>query len=158
MSFAGSLRSKIIEFQKKILELKQSLQMQENRFREEHKRMLLDQIEWFEALDLISEDLKAVSNSQSDGMHSSAVRPVEWQHGTTKAVDRLKLKMQRQFSSLGIEMIMPHTVADEINGIKIIEAHTSPAHPEGTVLEVLRPGYKWHGQILRKAEVITARN
>ena len=41
--------------------------------------------------------------------------------------------------------------------MKAVEAKETTAVPEGTVLEVFRPGYEWAGQLYRAAEVRVAR-
>lgn len=141
MNELPALKTKVIEFQKSIVELKDELRQLQNAADKEAKRAFLEQLEWFDLLSLAIEDLKASE-------HTVFI----------KSFERLQKKMQRYFESHAILPVTPKHSEQDADCIKVLDTRPHPELPEGTVLEIIRPGYRWKGQVLRKAELVTVRN
>ena len=138
------LKTKIIVFQKKILEQQAELQQLKEKSDKEMRQILLEQIEWLDALSILSEDLKA----QPEPDHSAILKSTEY----------LKRKMQRFFKANAIEKINPSESSLLSGDFKVIETRPELGQSDGTVLEIIREGYKWKDEVLRKAEVVTVKN
>ncbi len=73
--------------------------------------------------------------------------------------DGLRLTIERlsaQLRKLHIERIgSPHDTFDP-HTMQVLEVMPSPDHPPGTVLRVLRPGYKQNAWVIRPAQVVTS--
>lgn len=77
----------------------------------------------------------------------------------TGLADGLRLTSERllaQLRKLHIERIgSPHEMFDP-HTMQVLEVTPSPEHPPGTVLSVLRPGYRQNAWIIRPAQVVTS--
>lgn len=153
MTELAYVKSKIIDFQKKILELKHDLRQLQDIAAKDTKRDFLEQLEWFDLLSLSIEDLTQHLESADLGNKNISETLV-----LIKPLERLKNKMQRYFESHSIVAVTPKSSNEDNDCIKVIETRSNSVLPEGTVLEIIRRGYRWKGQALRKAELITVRN
>ncbi len=73
--------------------------------------------------------------------------------GYTMSVERLARTLQQQ----GLERIATVGEPFDPERMEVVEAVTDSDRPAGEVIEEVRPGYLWHGRVLRYAQVRVAR-
>jgi molecular chaperone GrpE (heat shock protein) len=145
----NDLKSKVISFQRQILELKNEVSKINSAQNAKLKLVYTEVIDWADLLSMLIEDLK--TNTTGDGA------PATMQ--AIKSAERLNNRIERFFKSNSICKISETGDLNLQNeGVKIIEARPNPNFKDGTIIEVIRNGYTWNNQVLRKQEVITVRN
>jgi molecular chaperone GrpE len=80
-----------------------------------------------------------------------ALRALE--HGYRLSLERLDEELDR----LEVRPIAGAGVPFDARTMRAIEVEETGVVPEGTVLEVYRPGYEWRGEVVRPAEVKVSR-
>lgn len=149
MTELPAVKSKVIEFQKRIVELKHEVRQLRDDADKETKRALIEKLEWFDLLSIAIEDLKV--HMESDQKISENIVFI-------KPLERLKNKMHRYFESHSIVPVTPNHSDEDNDCIKVVDTRPHSKLPEGTVLEIIRRGYRWKRQVLRKAELVTVKN
>lgn len=149
VSFFKALKTRIIGFQGEIVKIKQDLHQAEEHSQKEQKKLILEQLEWFDALNMIIEDVRSDEASGNTGL-------------IIKSLERLKNKMQRHFTSISISLINPvnalNDISSDVSSIKVVSTLSDLNIADGTIVETLRKGYKWKNQVIRKTEVVTIKN
>lgn len=145
MSSEGSvIKAKIIELQKEILNLKGKLQDQQINSENALQTIFVEQIEWFDHLQLMLDDLKLCAPDNETA--------------TNKSLEKLRNKMERSFLKNSISKILPTDLNSYQDGLKVVETRAHPSMEYGSVLEIIRQGYQWKGKVLRKTEIVTVKN
>jgi molecular chaperone GrpE (heat shock protein) len=145
------LKNRIASFQKEIIELKRDLSSLNESNKSNIKNHFIEMIEWMDFLDILIIDINENLSSDNSNSYTQLL----------KTTQRLRSRMDRYFNSNSISKVQISQISNDESkntGVKIIETQTHPSFENGTVLEVIREGYLWNNQILRKAEVITVKN
>ena len=66
-------------------------------------------------------------------------------------------RVERVLPTFDLEAVSSTGEAFDPERMEVVEVVADPAHAPGTVVEVVRPGYTWHGQPFRFAQVKVAR-
>ncbi len=74
--------------------------------------------------------------------------------GNFRTVRRL---LERLLQDEGVVAMDPDVPAFDPAWHRAVEVVMDEQRPDGTIVEQVKPGYLWHGVVLRKAEVIVAR-
>ena len=94
------VRSKIIDMQKEVLDLKSQLKEHHVNTQKFVQSIFIEQIEWFDSLQLIAEDFK--KNTQEDNK------------SIIKSIERLQKKMDRSFLQNKVFKILPTALSLDI--------------------------------------------
>jgi len=137
------IRAKLIEFQKTAISLTAELQDCERKARENENDLFLGLVGVLDAFENL------FNNLDPDALDKSARRAF-------KSVGAIQRKLTRILEARGVERIEPADVHAEVGLCKIVETRTTQEAEEGTILAVVRNGYRRDGQVLRPVEVITA--
>ncbi len=150
-STAEELVNKVVKFQRNILVLKEQIIAIEEKSGIDKSKTLLTQIEWYECVSQICADISGLDSNQA----SAIVMDIQ---GLGKSLIRLQAKMQRYFNSIAVVKLNEQDLYSDSTLMKIIETRQDPLLSDGAIVEVIRPGYRFNQQLLRKAEVITVKN
>lgn len=89
--------------------------------------------------------------------HAIAKVPRELaQSDWTKGVMTIHRELERVLSRLGLQKVSTDGSFDPEVHDAVGKAPTLPGQTSGTILEVVEPGYSWHGRLLRPARVKVA--
>jgi len=141
------LKNKLIEFQKKILSLKQEAQGKEKACAETEMQNNLDLIALIDSFENI---FNHIDNKQDD-LNKSSRKAIR----SCRAVYR---KTQRILEDKDIIVIQFADNRAQPGLCKIIETQSDPEKEGGTIIEIIKNGYQKGEQIIRPAEVITIAN
>lgn len=137
------LREKLIAFQRAAINLSAEL--------EAHKRETLDKENdlFLELVGVLDAFENLFNNLNQESLDKSTKRAF-------KSVGAIQRKLRRLLEAQGIEQLEFPDGRAEVGRCKVIETQATDAAEEGSILAVVRAGYRRGEQILRPAEVITA--
>ena len=138
------LLEKIIGFQTEILNLKRGVKSLQTQRDHDARSAFLEQTEWFDSIGLVIQDIQAGDEIARAGL--------------LRALGRLRNRMRRFFEKNSVTAIEASHSQDDADCVKVLETRPAPGAPDGAILETIRQGYRWKGEVLRKAEVISAKN
>ncbi len=72
--------------------------------------------------------------------------------------DMVRKRLQRAMAKEGLYRMASAGLPVDPHAMTVIEVVDSDAHAPGTVIEEIRPGYRWNDKVVRFAEVRAARN
>jgi len=138
------LKDKLIALQQQRLALSQEIEAQNKQFHEQQDKLFLDLVGLLDSFENIFNAMQAHEAT----LDKSAKRALKSFRGFYR-------KLLRTLEESGIERIEFADGKAEIGLCKIIDTQALPDAEEGTVLSVIRHGYRRGDRILRPAEVIT---
>lgn len=138
------LRDKIIKFQREILSLSSQLTARERTFQELDNKRHLELLAVLDAFENIFTNIDA----KQDSFDKSTKR-------TLKSFQAIHRKLVRLLEKDGITKIDLTTGKAEIGLCKIVETRESDEMEDGSIISVVRSGYRHGNSIIRPAEVIT---
>lgn len=141
------LKDKLIDLQQQRLTLSREMDTQDKQFREQQDRLFLDLVG-------VLDSFENIFNSMQ-GHEEALDKPAKRAMKSFRGIQR---KLVRTLEETGIERIEFADGKAEIGLCKIIDTQAVPDSEEGTVLSVIRHGYRRGDRILRPAEVITVAN
>lgn len=143
------LRSKLIDFQREIDELKKNSSEQEKSFQVRERNFLLDLFEILDAFDNLDNNIQ----SKQDSLDKTGRRLLK----NTRAIKR---KLLRLFRSHHIEPLEFSDDKARIEQCKVVATTSDVSRENETIISVEKTGYIDIEQdiILRKAEVVTVCN
>lgn len=137
------IRGKLIELQKTVIGLTAKLQACERDAREKENDLFLELAGVLDAFENLFKNL------DPDTLDKSAKRAF-------KSVSAIQRKLTRLLEARGLEKLGFPDARAEVGLCKVVETRATEEAAEGTILAVVRNGYRRGEQILRPAEVITA--
>jgi len=70
----------------------------------------------------------------------------------------VRKRLQRAMAKEGLYRMVSVGLPVDPHAMTVIEVVDADEHPPGTVVEEIRPGYRWNDKVVRFAEVRAARN
>jgi molecular chaperone GrpE (heat shock protein) len=137
------IRAKLIELQKAAIGLTGELQVCEREARENENDLFLELVGVLDAFENL------FNNLDRDTLDKSAKRAF-------KSVGAIQRKLTRLLETRGLEKLEFPDARAEVGLCKVVETRETEEAEEGTILAVVRNGYRRGEQVLRPAEVITA--
>jgi molecular chaperone GrpE (heat shock protein) len=137
------IRAKLIELQKAAIGLTGELQAREREARENENDLFLELVAVLDAFENL------FNNLDGDALGKSAKRAF-------KSVGAIQRKLARLLEARGLEKLEFPNARAEVGLCKVVETRETEEAEEGTILAVVRCGYRRGEQVLRPAEVITA--
>jgi len=141
------LKDKLIDLQQQRLALARQIAVQDKQFHEQQDRLFLDLVGLLDSF----ENIFNAMQDHEETLDKSAKRAMKSFRGIYR-------KLLRTLEESGVERIEFADGKAEIGLCKIIDTQALPDAEEGTILSVIRHGYRRGDQILRPAEVITVAN
>lgn len=139
------IRAKLIELQKAAISLTAERQACERKARENENNLFLELVGVLDAFENL------FNNLDRDALDKSAKRAF-------KSVGAIQRKLTRLLEARGLEKIEFPDARAEPGLCKVVETRATEEAEDGTILAVVRNGYRRGEQVLRPAEVITASN
>lgn len=137
------IRAKLIELQKAAISLTGELQSREREARENENDLFVELVGVLDAFENL------FNNLDGDALGKSAKRAF-------KSVGAIQRKLTRLLEARGVEKLEFRNARAEVGLCKVVETRETEEAEEGTILAVVRNGYRRGEQVLRPAEVITA--
>jgi len=137
------IRAKLIEFQKAAIGLTSELEACRREARENENDLFLELVGVLDAFENL------FNNLSPDTMDKTAKRAL-------KSVGAIQRKLTRLLEARGLERLDLSDARAQVGLCKVVETRATEAAEEGTILAVVRNGYRRGEQVLRPAEVITA--
>ncbi|MCG6859716.1 MAG: nucleotide exchange factor GrpE [Chromatiaceae bacterium] len=137
------IRAKLIELQKAAIGLSAELQARERAARETENDLFLELVGVLDAFENL------FNNLSQDVLDKSAKRAF-------KSVGAIQRKLTRLLEARGLEKLEFPDARARAGLCRVVETQATDEVEEGTILAVVRTGYRRGEQILRPAEVITA--
>lgn len=137
------IRAKLVELQKAEIGLTGELQARERKTREDENDLLLELVGVLDAFENLFKNLDL------DALDKSAKRAF-------KSAGAIQRKLRRLLEARGLEKLEFPDARAEVGLCKVVETREEEGAEDGTILEVVRSGYRRGEQVLRPAEVITA--
>jgi molecular chaperone GrpE len=137
------IRAKLIELQKAVIGLTGELQARDRAVRENENDLFLELAGVLDAFENL------FNNLDGDTLDKSAKRAF-------KSVGAIQRKLIRLLEAHGVEKLEFPDARAEIGLCKVVETRETEEAEQGTILAVVRNGYRRGERILRPAEVITA--
>ncbi|MCP4697931.1 MAG: nucleotide exchange factor GrpE [Gammaproteobacteria bacterium] len=141
------LKNKLIDFQKQILTLSQEIQTKERAHQEQEEGFIL---EILSVIDSFENVFKNVQEKEAS-FDKSARRAMK----SYKAICR---KLLRILEAKGVEQIEFPDGKAVMGLCKVIETKAADDSEDGTIIAVIRNGYRFGERVLRPAEVVTVAN
>ena len=137
------IRDKLIELQKAKIGLLAELDACERRARENENELFLELMGVLDAFENL------LNNLDPDAMDKSTKRAL-------KSVGAIHRKLSRLLEARGVERLEFPDARARLGLCKVVETRAAEEAEEGTILAVVRNGYRRGERVLRPAEVITA--
>jgi molecular chaperone GrpE (heat shock protein) len=137
------IRAKLVELQKAKIGLVAELDACERRARENENDLFLELVGVLDAFENL------LDNMDPDALDKSAKRAL-------KSVGAIQRKLSRLLEARGLERLEFPDARARVGLCKVVETRATEGAEEGTILAVVRNGYRRGERILRPAEVITA--
>lgn len=141
------LRDKLIALQRAMLGLRAELETHKRQTRDQENDLFLDLIGVLDAFENLFNNLPPADERES--LDKSTKRAF-------KSVGAIHRKLGRLLQARGIEPLDFPDGRAQVGRCKVIETQATDEAEDGTILAVVRNGYRRGEQILRPAEVITA--
>ncbi len=141
------LRTKLIDFQKELLTLSRTLETQDERARRQEDGLFLELTGVLDAFENVFNTLQA----KEDALDKTARR-------TLKSFRAIQRKLIRLLEEHDVEKLVFPDGKAEIGLCKVIDTESREGAEDGTIVSVIRSGYRRQERILRPAEVITVAN
>jgi len=141
------LRTKLIHFQKELVTLSRTLETQDERTRQQEDGLFLELTGVLDAFENVFNTLQ----NKEDALDKTARRAVK----SFRAIHR---KLIRILEEHGVEKLAFPDGKAEIGLCKVIDTESIEGAEEGTIVSVIRSGYRRRDRILRPAEVVTVAN
>jgi len=142
-----TLKNKFIEFQKKILSLKQDVHSREKACAEAELQNNLDLIALIDSFENIFNHL----DNKEDELNKSSRKAIK----SCRAVYRKTLRILEDKDIVVIQFA-DNTAQPGL--CKVIATQSDPEKKDGTIVEIIKNGYQKGERIIRPAEVITIAN
>jgi molecular chaperone GrpE (heat shock protein) len=137
------IRAKLVELQKAKIGLVARLDACERRARENENDLFLELLGVLDAFENL------LDNMDPDALDKSAKRAL-------KSVGAIQRKLTRLLEARGLERLEFPDARARVGLCKVVETRATEGAEEGTILAVVRNGYRRGERVLRPAEVITA--
>lgn len=141
------LRHKLIALQRATIGLSTELDAHKRETRDQENDLFLELIGVLDAFENLFNNLDAIKEQST--LDKSTKRAF-------KSVGAIHRKLRRLLEARGIEQLDFPDGRAQLGRCKVIETQASDEVEEGTILAVVRNGYRRGEHILRPAEVITA--
>jgi len=137
------IRAKLIELQQAAISLTAELQACERNARETENELFLELTAVLDAFENLFKNL------DPNTLDKSAKRGL-------KSVGAIQRKLTRLLEARGVEKLEFPDARAEVGLCKVVETRATAQAEDGTILAVVRNGYRRGDHVLRPAEVITA--
>jgi molecular chaperone GrpE len=137
------LRDKLVAFQRRAISLAAELEAHKRETQDKENDLFLELVGVLDAFENLFNNLDQTTLDKSTKR-------------AFKSVGAIQRKLRRLLQACGIEQLEFPEGRAEVGRCKVIETQMTDQAEEGSILAVVRTGYRRGEQILRPAEVITA--
>ncbi len=141
------LKIKLIDFQKELITLSRTLETQDERTRQQEDGLFLELTGVLDAFENVFNTLQ----SKEDALDKTARRAL-------KSFRGIHRKLIRLLEEHDVEKLTFPEGKAEVGLCKVIDTESIEDAEDGTIVSVIRSGYRRQERILRPAEVITVAN
>ena len=141
------LEQKLVSFQKRIVSLSQALSAKEKNFLDDKQALYS---EFIDILDAFENIFNTIQNKE-DQFDKTVKRIIN-------SFESIHRKLIRTLEAQGVQKIDLNDGKAEPGLCQVLETRVDTDHKEGTILSIVRHGYRVGDRILRPAEVITVSN
>lgn len=141
------LRAKLIDFQKNIVTLSRELDARDELSRQQEDGLFLELASVLDSFENVFNSLK----DREESFDKSAKRAI-------KSFQAIYRKLLRIMDESGVERLEFPNGKAEIGLCKVVDIEPMMGAEEGTIISVVRNGYRRGDRVLRPAEVITVAN
>lgn len=151
------LKIKLINFQKEIVSLTQTINKQQREFEEKEQEHNLELISLIDSFENIFNTLEAKEQAcekneiNEDNLHNTRRKVI-------KSCHRIYRKISRILDDKGVNKIEFSDNKAQPGLCKILETQTDSGKEDGDIVEIIKDGYKKNNQVIRIAEVTTIAN
>lgn len=139
------LRVRLVDFQKQIMAQSHDLRTSRKEYEESKDRFVLDIVSVLDSFENVFDSLKG----KDESLDKSTKRAIK----SFRAIYR---KLVRVLEEHGVERLDLADGKAKIGLCKIVETKIEDSMEQGTIVAIVRNGYRRGDRILRLAEVITA--
>lgn len=141
------LKDKLVDFQKEIIELSSTNRKQTKQFQDAEDHLLLDVVAVMDAF----ENVFAHLETKEPTFDKTAQRAMN----SFRSIYR---KLARVLEDKGVAPVEFRDGRAQMEWCQIVETKCAPGQAEGTILAMIKRGYRRGDRVLRPAEVITVAN
>lgn len=151
------LKIKLINFQKEIVSLTQTINKQQREFEEKEQEHNLELISLIDSFENIFNTLEAKEQAcgkneiNEDNLNKTRRKVI-------KSCHRIYRKISRILDDKGVNKIEFSDNKAQPGLCKILETQTDSGKEDGDIVEIIKDGYKKNNQVIRIAEVTTIAN
>lgn len=141
------LRNKLIDFQKRLIELTTEVHTRKKRCQEAEEFFILELFGVLDAFENIFANLAEREPSSNKSMQR-----------TMKSFQAIHRKLLRILEEKGATQIKLEDNRAQMGLCQVIETRVTEDQEEGTVLAIIKNGYRYREKVLRPVEVVTVAN